>query len=108
VQSLSLDAENEKAARVAMEIFTTVCNKDKDLFPADMCIKVCSEQLAPFPLLAVTANNHIMVVHRIQCLIVPLTHSHRLKNQVLAFIKDEQKETRFPKIIKLTKKILKG
>jgi len=62
---LGISSKVEKiAVRVAMEIFTAVFEKDEDLLP-DMHIQVCSEQLAPFPLLAVTADNHIMVIHGI-------------------------------------------
>jgi len=52
----------EKAARVAMKIYTEVFKED---LKPDMRIQVCSEQLAPFPLLVVTADNRIVVLHGI-------------------------------------------
>jgi len=61
---ISSEVGEEKAARVLMEIFKRVFEKDKDLQP-DMCIQICSKQLAPFPLLMVTADNCIVVIHGI-------------------------------------------
>ncbi len=62
---ISSEVGEEKAARVAMEIFKEVFKKDKDLQP-DMRIQMCSKQLAPFPLLMVTADNRILVLHGIR------------------------------------------
>jgi len=97
---ISSEVEEDKAARAAMKIYTEVF--EGDLEP-DMRIQVCSEQLAPFPLLAVTAENRIVVLHGIRRLIVPLTHNHKLQTQTLAFINEEQKETGFPIVVKLMK-----
>jgi len=105
---LSLEVENEKVAKVAMDIFTAICEKDKDLLPYMRRSKCAASSLHLSLLLAVTANNCIIVVHGIQHLIVPLTHSHELKNQVLAFVNDEQGTMGFPTIVKLTKNEFEG
>jgi len=59
---ISSEVGEEKAARVAMKIYTEVFKEDLKL---DMRIQVCSEQLAPFLLLVVTADNRIVVLHGI-------------------------------------------
>ena len=59
---ISSEVGEEKAARVAMKIYTKVFKEDLE---PDMRIQVCSEQLAPFPLLVVTADNRIVVLHGI-------------------------------------------
>jgi len=57
------------AVQVARAAFKTI---SEDALMPDLCIQVLSEQLAPFLLLTITANNHVVVVHRIQCLTVAL------------------------------------
>jgi len=100
-KGLSANINQAMAVQVAREAFKTIL---EDTITPDLCIQVLtSEQLAPFPLLAIMADNHIVVVHGIWCLIVPLVQTHSLKNQVLAFIGEAWGVSGFPMVVKLDK-----
>jgi len=93
----SANINQESAAMEAMETFESIMST-MESNTIEMCIQKNSEQMAPFPLLTVTANNRVAVVHGIRRLVVPPGHRN---NQVLAFINDAYGTTGFPTVIKL-------
>jgi len=97
-KGMCADINQEMAARVTREAFESMSEEEIGL---ELRIHVVSEQLAPFPLLAITASNHVVVLHGIRRLVVPLVKKHSLKNQVLAFIGDAMEVSGFPTVVKL-------
>jgi len=61
-KGMCADINQEMAARVAREAFESM--SEEEIGP-ELRIHILSEQLAPFPLLAITASNHVVVVHGI-------------------------------------------
>ncbi len=104
-KGMSADINQEMAARVAREAFEAFSEEG---ITSSLRIQVVSEQLAPFLLLAITANNHVVVLHGIRSLVVPLVQKHQLKNQVLAFIGEAQRVSGFPTVVKLEKEEFEG
>jgi len=100
---LNANIKRELGVHTGIEAFKDILFTDEAL-TLDMHIQWFCKQLSPFPLLKVTANDQIVVVHGIQHLVIPLVQMFPLKNQIPAFsVNDAQGFLGFLTFINLMK-----
>ncbi len=59
------------------------------------------DQTAPFPLLAMTTNSTVIILHGVKQLVIPYGHTHPCKGKMIGFLSDTNLGYRVPPIIKL-------
>ena len=85
---LSIGGDLKSMAQASMDLFDTTIGKENTLTIDDR-IRVFGEQIPPFAMLTVTANdNKVAVIHSISRLLVPPGYQHRNHKDILAFIND--------------------